>query len=42
VAMGAAYLDADIIVTGDKETLEKITNACTTKKLLEKILPKNK
>jgi putative PIN family toxin of toxin-antitoxin system len=42
VAIGVAYSDADILVTGDKEILEKITSASTTKKLLEKILPKNK
>jgi putative PIN family toxin of toxin-antitoxin system len=42
VAIGTAYSDADILVTGDREILEKITSACTTKKLLEKILPKNK
>jgi predicted nucleic acid-binding protein len=39
VALGAQQTQADYLITGDKEILEKIPNAVTTKKLLEKILP---
>ncbi|TFH14717.1 putative toxin-antitoxin system toxin component, PIN family [Candidatus Bathyarchaeota archaeon] len=39
VALGAQH--ADYLVTGDKELLEKIPNAITTRKLLEKTLPKS-
>jgi putative PIN family toxin of toxin-antitoxin system len=39
VALGAQHADADYLVTGDKELLEKIPNATTTRKLLKKILP---
>lgn len=35
VALGSECSEADYLVTGDKELLEKIHNAVTTKKLLE-------
>jgi len=39
VMLGFHGSNADFLVTGDKELLEKILNSTTTKKLLEKILP---
>ena len=41
VALGSQQANADYLVTGDKELLEKIKNAITTRLLLEKILPKS-
>jgi len=39
VALGAQQTQADHLITGDKEILEKTPNATTTRTLLEKILP---
>jgi putative PIN family toxin of toxin-antitoxin system len=41
VALGSQQANADYLVTGDKELLEKIKNAITTRLLLEEILPKS-
>jgi putative PIN family toxin of toxin-antitoxin system len=41
VALGSQQANTDYLVTGDKELLEKIKNAITTRLLLEKILPKS-
>jgi predicted nucleic acid-binding protein len=41
IAIGSQKAYADYLVTGDKELLEKISNAITSRMLLEKILPTN-